>query len=272
MVGSEEHIWVRQHLIAAAAGLLEGPDDERLHDHLKSCPDCARQWQEQIETLAGHQGEGDPEGERHIPAAMIARWDQVARDLRGVERQAVRGHLERCGTCREELKSLGFPPVLSAVPSARNRTRSSRSFRAGLNWGVGVTAIAAMMAWWLILPEPSAEKSELLPWVAPVTLRSGGPQTLELPADATAFSLLATVPSELDQGSSAKVQVVDPQGNILLDTLAVPQQLEGRTLSMVIRVGDLVYPGPYRVVFSQMVGEGSVRTWESAFLIHRAEP
>jgi hypothetical protein len=272
MAGSDEHIWVRQHLAAAAAGLLEGPDDERLHAHLKSCPDCARQWQEQIDTLTGHQGEGDPEGERHIPAAMIARWDDVTRDLQGLERQSVRRHLERCGTCREELEALGFPPVLGAAPPARHKTRPGRAFGSGLAWGVGVTALAAMMGWWLILPEPSAEKSELLPWVAPVTLRSGGPQTLELPAGATAFSLLATVPSELDQGSSATVQVVDPQGSILLETLAVPQQLEGRTLSMVIRVGDIVYPGPYRVVFSQMVGEGPAQTWESAFLIHRTEP
>ncbi len=272
MAGSKEHIWVRQRLVAAAAGLLEGPDDERLHAHLKSCPDCARQWQEQIETLAGHQGETDPEGERHIPAAMMARWDHVTSDLRGLERQAVRGHLERCATCREELESLGFPPVLGAVPSARSQTRSGRSFRAGLTWGVGVTAIAAMMAWWLVLPEPRPQNSEVLPWVAPVTLRSGGPQTLRLPATATAFSLLATVPAELDKRRPASVQVVDPQGNILLETLATSEQLDARTLSMVIRVEAKVFPGDYRVVFSQAGGDGQVQSWETIFLVQRTEP
>lgn len=269
MAASEEHIWVRRHLPAAAAGLLESPDDERLQTHLESCTDCARKWQEQIDILNGVRGETDPEGERHIPAAMIARWDQATRALRGVERQSVQAHLERCGTCREELETLGLQPELTTASRAGKIRRPGRDFGNGLAWGVGATALAAVMAWWLILPTPPRENSGVLPWVAPVTLRGGIPQTLELPAASTSFSLLATVPLELNRGRPAWLRVIDPREKIILETQVASEQLEARTLSMVIRVGKDVPLGSYRVVFSQAGTEGQPRTWESTFLIKR---
>ena len=173
----DDHLWARRQLATAAAGLLPDADEERLQAHTEVCADCRESWREQMLALAGEGPEADPDGERHLTPAMIARWGLATQTLAGLERETVRRHLERCGKCRADLEALGHSPELAVAPVLRAVARPRRSFGAGLAWGVGVTALAAVVAGLIFLPSPSDRESTLLPWVAPVTLRGGRPAT-----------------------------------------------------------------------------------------------
>ena len=196
----DDHAWVRRRLAAAAAGLLADPEQERLLAHLDACADCRGDWQEQMQALAGEDPEGDASGERHLPAAMIARWGQSGAGLRGAEREAVRRHLERCADCRADLAALGQRPALgeTAAPAATRGARTGRGFGAGLAWGIGVTALAAAIAGALLLPPSATDTGGILPWVAPTTLRGGTTAVVELAAGAESLTVLTAVPSEFD--------------------------------------------------------------------------
>lgn len=264
-----DHIWVRGRLAPAAAGLLSDADEERLQTHLARCADCAEAWQEQIQALVGEDAEADPDGQRHLPPAMVARWEQATQVLQGREREAVRSHLERCASCRADLEALGHLPRLPVAPLAMRPVTSRRSFGSGLAWGAGVTALAAMVAGLILMPTRTAEpENSLLPWVAVVTMRGDSPAELDLAPDDTSFSILATIPADLDAERPATVTVFDPTGRNLFTSEVPPRMPNARTISIVIREEQSITVGQYRVVFAQLVANGSPRSWESAFQVN----
>ena len=100
-------------LIAFAAGLLSGGAEARVVAHLGSCAAC----RESFESLTDREDWEEPAGE-HVPAAMLASWPRTKRELRGVERDLVLKHLERCDSCHAELATLGFEPEPGPRPRA----------------------------------------------------------------------------------------------------------------------------------------------------------
>lgn len=265
----DDHAWVRRRLAAAAAGLLADPEQERLLAHLDACADCARDWQEQMQALAGEEPEGNTIGERHLPPAMIARWGQASGALRGAEREAVRRHLERCADCRADLEAAGQRPQLgeTAAPATTRGARAGRGFGAGLAWGVGVTALAAAMAGVLLLPRPTTDTSGVLPWVAPSTLRGGASAVVELEAGAESLTVLTAVPSEVDPSRPATVSILDPAGQVLLTSIVTPQMQTMWTVSILIMVRGGVPAGEYQVVFTQPAADGPPLERTSTFSV-----
>jgi anti-sigma factor RsiW len=265
---NDEHRWSRGQLATAAVGLLSDAAEERLQAHLAACAECRASWNEQMRALAGEGEEADPEGGRHLPAAMIARWSLASRTLQGREREAVRSHLERCQDCRADLAALGHRPELTGLSAAPRPARSPRSFGAGMIWGVGVTALAAAIAGLILLPTAQDPANELLPWVAPVTMRSGNVATLELTAGAAGFTVLAAVPTDLDGRRTATVTVFGPTGTALISATVTPELQAARTISLVIRDGHGIAGGDYRVVFTQSTGAGAELVRESTFRVN----
>jgi len=115
---------------ALRLGLLEEAEEARLREHLASCASC----QESYAALIAERPSGEPPGE-HIPADLIACWPQTAASLRGIERAAVRSHLEHCAECRQDLELLGYRPALdSETEAALSESRAGRYPRSSRSW------------------------------------------------------------------------------------------------------------------------------------------
>ncbi len=154
--GDRTHEWTLARLGVWAAGLQDERDAEAVERHLEECSSCRAAADE----LRRPQFPEDSWGQ-HLPASVLATWDRSAPRLRGMLRRLARQHLERCATCRSELKTLGYRPELEWVPEmeerasqvARDRGRVVRSQGAGAwirwrpAWGApfaaGFAAVAA---------------------------------------------------------------------------------------------------------------------------------
>ncbi len=286
-------------LAALAAGLL--PDDARVdaRGHLQACAGCTERW---TNSLAGREAEGADE--RHLPAAMIARWDRARAHLRGVERELVRQHLERCAACRDELLVVGHAhPVSDLVDSAiwaapgapgassggpadrpaRHRAAGDRSVRWSLPGVAGGLALAAVLVFALLgpwdlgghlggLPEDHHRASGVVPWVAPGQFR-GDPARVALPAGARAVSLLVGVPGELDVQRPAAVTVTGPGGAVRLEATVRPSDLASGTLVVLLAVSEPLTAGTYVVTLTQDPAAGADPLTEvSTFRITHREP
>jgi hypothetical protein len=221
-----------------------------------------------MKALAGEGMEADPDGEQHLPAAMIARWELATKTLQGRERDAVQSHLMRCGDCRADLVALGHRSELTVRPVAPQLVRTHRSFGAGMIWGVGVTALAAAIAGLIIMPTVTGPSSALLPWVAPVTMRGENFATLDLAAGTREFTVLASVPTDLDPQRTARITVFGPAGAELISATVTAAMQSTRAVSIVIRDGQGVAGGDYRVVFKQATTAGTDLVRESSFRVN----
>lgn len=186
---SGEHAWVRHRLAPFWAGLLSDADTSRLERHLDECDDCRSAWDAQ----AAHPPLPS-DADAHVPAALFADWDRQQRTLRGLERAAIRHHLERCEDCRSDLRVLGHEPVLEFVAALEpaslmpSTSRTSppqkpepmvlattlerlrlRSLALG-GWAAAATATAAVLLFVLLRPVAV----ETPPGVGGPTLSSGG--------------------------------------------------------------------------------------------------
>jgi hypothetical protein len=105
----DPHDWARQRLIPWRAGLLGDDELSRLVAHLDTCAPC----RDHAANLAP-----EPGGMRgaHISSAVLGSWASARRTLRGLERELVRHHLERCVECRQDLEILGYEPRLERIP------------------------------------------------------------------------------------------------------------------------------------------------------------
>lgn len=258
-------------MAAAAVGLLLDAEEERLRAHLDTCDDCLTSWTEQMKALTGEGMEADPDGEQHLPAAMIARWELAAKSLRGRERDAVQNHLMRCADCRADLVALGHRSELTERHPGPRLVRSRRSFGAGMIWGAGITALAAVIAGLVIMPTDTGPSSALLPWVAPVTMRGGNFATLDLAVGTREFTVLASVPTDLDPQRTARITVYGPGGAELISASVTAAMQTTRAVTIVIRDGRGVAGGDYRVVFSQSTTAGADLVRESSFRVNLSD-
>jgi len=259
-------------LVALAAGLLPADAEDAARVHLAACGGCAVRWQA---LLAGREAEGA--GERHLPAAMIARWDRAQAQLHGLERDLVRQHLDRCPACREELRAVGYEPVLGA---GRN---------AGVRWPTlglaGGAALAAVLVFALLGPWDLAGRQDgaagdpggatggaVVPWVAPGQFR-GDPARVDLPAGARAVSLMVGAPASLDTARRATVTVTGPGGAVLLESPAMPSALATGTLVVLLQTAEPLAAGVYAVTLEQAGAPGAAGLAESfTFRVAPGEP
>lgn len=111
MSPESEHAWFCKRVAAFTAGLLDESEEGRFQEHLSMCERC----REALETYSARSASRDPDA-GHIPASLMARWDEARLTLRGLERLLVREHLEQCADCRQDLQLLGLQPSLDHVP------------------------------------------------------------------------------------------------------------------------------------------------------------
>ena len=198
-------------LVAFASGLLSGEAEGRVVAHLESCADC----RESFESLTAREDWESPPGE-HVPAAMLARWPNTQAELRGVERELIQKHLERCDSCRAELTTLGFEPTLAARPAGpavvhpiaavRDRTNPRRETRShgwwrDVDWSRwalgGGSSIVGAAAAWMVLAGPFASQQPAQVAVIPSPTRTVVPR-----GAAAQLELLAALPEPMRGGSA----------------------------------------------------------------------
>lgn len=237
MSAHQDERWIDQHALAFALGELDTVDEARFRGLAEADP----VWSGLLEG-----GEGREVG--HVPAALIARWTEAGRELRGVERQLVLDHAQGCHDCREELELLGFDHASWLAPV------KSASPRDWWPWfGGAVLGAAAMFAFMMVrTPEPGLHGGELQV-VSPRAVRGSDLAALELPADARAFLLATALPTNLAAGTVAVLRVIDPAGQPVSETqLAPPPWSPAAT--QVLLLGDPGFvSGEYRV---ELVAEG----------------
>jgi len=261
--GGDPHRWFRARLDPQASGLLTPAEQERFDQHAAECGRCRRA----AEVHAANLPEPDLSG--HLPPGLLARWERASTALRGVERRLVREHLESCAECREDLRRLGFEPVLAEEPVApaapavlvRDRLR---------DWLMGgaVGALAAAAAMLLIvpgvgrrepappsLPAPASEPAYRLDILAPAPdvpafndpPRSGGPApppevTLRV-APETRFVQFPT--PTLFSGSSVLIEVLGPDGSLLASERRDRRELRAHHRIIFGRADRALEPGRY---------------------------
>ncbi len=120
----------------------------------------------------------------------------------------------------------------------------------------------------MVAPAPPQDGHAVGRGASGADTNGSGPTVLDLAPDNTGFSILATVPSDLDPQRPATVTVVGPNGSTLLAADVLPQMQTGRTISIVIRDQQSISAGEHRVIFNQTAADGSSDTWESTFRVN----
>jgi hypothetical protein len=256
----DEHRWIRERFLGYALGTLEDASRSRSETHLASCADCREQYGE----FCGELGMKTAT-HGHLPAAMIARWDRAHRELSGLERDAVRLHLQHCASCQEDMKLVGqnASSTSSALPNF-SRQRRAATWVPWLGGGaMGALATAALLLW-LVDPSRTAPREpsrpdgatrvvapatpELLamPWISPATLR-GEAVSLELPASTSELALALAVASVAD-GSATLLRVHGPDAAIVATTTIQSDAVRAGTAIVVLRDPGGWKAGSYRVV------------------------
>lgn len=247
MTTHDDHRWTAAHHLAWSVGLLDETDEARVREHLDICDECRGDF-----LITGDSGR------RHLPAAMIARWETAKAGLSGLERRAVAEHLNTCGDCREDLRTFGHAPNLDAEPLATRptpqRTAAPRrsSFARGLFNGALGGVLGAVAATVVLMNTGPAETptTEVLPWVAPSQTRGVASQ-LAVPADTRQVTLTLAAPTAADPGRDAEVMVTGPDGTPRVTLPLTPEAMAQITVLVVLRTPDPLPLGAYEVEFRQ---------------------
>jgi hypothetical protein len=246
-----DHDWYRRKLPVVAAGIATAEEEERVRAHREACGECQERWQRYQATEAD---------DVHLSSSMMARWPRASAKLIGLEREMVQRHLDRCEECREDLRLAGFEPA--AAPSASITSARPRAWWRGLATGAGVTALAASLAWLLLMPSTEPDPGGPVPWVVPSQLR-GSPTSLA-PGTRQIAITLAT-PRELDIRRPAELEVFGPDGRSLLRSDLEPEQLTRSTIIVVVRSARPLASGAYRVRLLQSTDDGPPVEIENRF-------
>jgi hypothetical protein len=135
---STEHEWFRSHLIPRRLGLLSEHEASRFDEHVAACLDCGQVW----ESFQSEPANDDPSSwseREHIASGMIAQWPVLSRSLRGMEREAVRCHLECCAECRHDLEFAGHAPILHPATSAELGVHGEREEARRRDWSAATS-------------------------------------------------------------------------------------------------------------------------------------
>ena len=239
--------WAEDHVVAFALGTLDDEDESRFRTILSDQDDYADLLDP-----------GEAEDIGHVPAALIARWADAGRDLRGIERDLVLEHVHRCDACREDLELLGLSPGSWSVQIDELAER--RGF-VWMPWAGGVLlGAAAVLA--LVMAVPRGQSPLIhgieLAVVTPTTLRGADPTVLLVSPEATAFILATALPSDIEAGAQPVLVVIDPAGRRLSETglTAAPWSPPS---TQIVLVGDPGFAaGDYRVEL-EVPGESAPR-------------
>lgn len=242
---ADEHARFRSRFAPAEDGLLTEAEMEAFRAHAAACASCREAW----EAYSGEPGEPAEETTGHIPAALLARWDDGA-DLPPLERDLVAHHLAACEACREDLALVQSAASKSpgiVLPMDRHRRRA---------WfqGAAAGALVAAAAMTIVLrPGSPPARSGAIPWVVPGTTR-GAEAALTLPPGAHRLLLAIPVPAAASAGSLT-VAVTGPDGNRLIENPVDPDQIVNGTLMLVLAPQSLLKEGAYTVTVTPGDGE-----------------
>jgi hypothetical protein len=152
--------------------------------HYPSCAACAaevRAWTELAERLGG--------GATHPEPALLLRYEEAPDRLDAVARDAVRAHLARCASCRDELVGLRtFGPALMPHPADRRPARTRAGFAAALRGLLWQPAFAYAVLFAVLAPLVYVEMTRERPALRPakpepaVPARSAAPPADRSPA------------------------------------------------------------------------------------------
>ena len=259
----DEHQWIRKRFLGYALGTLEDASRSRSETHLANCADCREQYTEfcgEFGMKAATRG--------HLPAAMIARWDRAQAELSGLERDAVRLHLQHCATCQEEIKLVGQSSTQAkgTLPDF-SRQRRAATWMPWLGGGaIGALATAALLLWIVdpsrtAPPEPVRSDAAIqvaapttpellaMPWISPATLR-GDAVSLELAASTSELALALAVANVAD-GFATLLRVHGPDGAVVATTTIESDAVRAGTAIVVLRSPSGWQAGGYRVVLRE---------------------
>ncbi|RKZ12432.1 hypothetical protein DRQ53_04800 [bacterium] len=234
---SDELRWAEERVVAFALGALDDEDERRIRGILEG-----------QDAYASLLEPPERDGIGHVPAALLARWTDAGRRLRGIERELVLEHVQRCDSCRDELEMLGLSPQswLTAVDEP-----VSRGARAWLPW-VGGAALGAAAALVLVMGIPRGEAPAIhgieLAVVTPGTLRGTASTVLVVSPDATAFILATPLPSDVEAGVTPLLVVIDPAGQRIAETRLAAAPWSPPSTQLVLVDQDGFAEGEYRVI------------------------
>lgn len=249
------HKWTVLRLAPYISGLLDEGEERKLNGHLAACPSCAERYD--LLVLEAR----DSEAGEHIPPGVIAKWRTASAGLRGIERDLVQHHLDRCADCRRDLEILGCAPVLapmalpvlpaSRVPQNESRRRAVRisdgwRFWALGGWATTATAAAALLSVMLLRTPPPVQVANL----DPVNLSPVGDPTPTPAPDRHEEPGRPVVASDLPAPARAASRLmlsrfVNPTGTSRgevesgTSVFEVPRPRNGGTLSLRVRQNDL---------------------------------
>jgi hypothetical protein len=159
--------WFRSRMALFQGGLLDPDAERRFRALLTEDAVCG-----EIYAAFGEGPAEEPDLGDHLPASLIARWPEVHGRLRGLERDLVTRHLERCPDCREALRLLGHAPSLedvapdeavarraergverrTAAPPSRASRPKRLARRSVQRWTAAAMLAAAVLSAVLVLP------------------------------------------------------------------------------------------------------------------------
>lgn len=158
-------------------GLLEEEEQLEMEQLLSADPEF-------LQMVGPPNGFDDPtEDGKHIPEPLVANWPGTVRSIRGFQRAMLRQHLNRCETCQEDLRILGFDAALPEIPELEQdpseagqhspargsvrrapRTSSPQRRSRSLAWvtGISLATAAAAIALLVLSPRSQSALPELL--------------------------------------------------------------------------------------------------------------
>ncbi len=253
----DTHVTSDRAFAALATGLLDGDDEDGLRRHLATCEPCRNRW----DAFVADREESDDA--RHLPAAMIARWDRARAELRGLERESVRQHLARCRACQEDLRVAGFSPDLAgAAPAPRATVIRTHPWRWFAGGAAAAAAMAAVLVALLLPPHPPRDIGGVVPWVAPAQLRGASVATVTVAPGTPTLTLLLGTPTDFDPTQPAIVDVRSPGGTHVLHAAIPAADLQRSTLAIMLTMTPAITAGVYDVTLSQTQGTPQITSFE----------
>jgi len=228
--------WAEDNVVAFALGTLDDEEESRFRVILSD-----------EDAYADLLAPGEVEDIGHVPAALLARWVDAGRELRGIERDLVLEHVQGCDSCREDLELLGLSP---ASWSIQTDELAERRQSAWLPWvGGALLGAAAVLA--LVMAVPRAQPPVIhgveLAVVTPTTLRGADSTVLLIPPGAAAFILATALPSDIEAGTQPVLVVIDPAGHRRSETVLATAPWSPPATQIVLMGDPAFAAGDYRV-------------------------
>jgi hypothetical protein len=242
---NEDLRWAEGRLIAFALGALDHDDEARVRSVLSE--------QDEYEDILAPE---DSEDIGHVPVALLARWTDAGRRLRGIERSLVLDHVTNCGSCREDLELLGMSPVSWGATVVDVDTHRGSAW---MPWvGGTLLGVAASMVLFMALPR---EQSPVihgveLDVVTPSAMRGSSSDVLSLSPDTAAFILATALPSDVAAGTRPVLVILDPDGRRLSET-ELGETPWSRPSTQVVLVADPVFAAGEYSVQLEVPGESA---------------